>query len=498
MTFFKIKYLKTIAAIGTMVFFGSCSNDTVTSTGGLVDNESFQRITLNSTTDKNLLPDITTSDVDFTPSNLLSTYLIGDYTNPTFGTLNAGFVGQVISANSEIVNSNIDDYPVKRSQSNTPSSVITTNVAAFLEIPLSVSRNNDTGNFELDNIIGDINTDFSFKVLTFSTFLERLNTDGVFRIYYSNGTNDAGSKEILKNQEVIGELSSYKFESSYTTDDNTLKIPLNADYIKTNILDKLDSKSVNEHDDLKELFKGIKLEVSKTSGNGLIVPVDLTEARLKITYNNQITGEAVTDEEIILSLNTNTGTNDAVLYGTYLHDHNRINTPKEVYVQGASGYNAKVDLSNLIDAYSATSIEENWLINQATLKIYVKEEADGDYTNTIDNLYIYAVDDSGDIEPIDDYTFLGGNSFVDGVVKFEDAENKKAPFVRFFITEFIKQALADGKISTLMIKERRATNSETAIVDLRSTNAKGIILLNDRESTTKAPEFELIYSEIPQ
>lgn len=468
MTLFNIKSFKTIAALGTMVFFVSCSNDIATSADGLINNSSFVRDTIN------IHPVIETEVIDSVPSSLLSTYLVGDYTSSDFGTLNAGFVGQVVA----------DTYPVERTDDIV--NITTTNVNAYLEIPLSFSFEDDSSDeIVLANALGDISTVFNFEVSTFETYLERFNADGSTRVYYSNGKNDAGTKEELVDPTVLGVLSDYSFKATYEEAD-TLRIPLSSTYFKAEFLDQLDFVSITNDDEMREFFKGLKFKATKVSGSGLILPLDLTSAKLKIEYTNQEEGEEDVEEVLSFGLS-------GALHNLYSHDHANANQPNEVYVQGASGYHAKVDISEIITDHSVTSQDEGWLINQASIKIYVKEAVDGDYSDLLSTLHIYAVDNEGEATPIDDYFYIGSSSFVDGVVRFEDAENETGPYVRFFITNLIKDALADGEISELRIKESRF---ETTFVDLRSTTAKGLVLLNDVSSETKAPILELIYSKI--
>ncbi|NIJ43679.1 hypothetical protein FHR24_000118 [Wenyingzhuangia heitensis] len=469
MTLFNIKSLKNIAALGTMFFFVSCSNEITSSADGLINNSNFKKDTIS------INPEIETAEVDFVPSSLLSTYLIGDYTNSNFGAVNAGFVGQITA----------DSYPVKRTTNEVPEDVTTIDVSAVLEIPLSFTLKEDsTEELELINALGDFATVFDFKVSTFETYLERFNADGSTRTYYSNGKNSAGTKEDLGALTELGVLTGYSFSETYTAAD-TLRIPLDSYDFATEFLAKLDQNPLATNDEMRAFFKGLKLEVTKTSGDGLVFPVDLTAAKLKINYTNQEADQEDAEKELSFSLN-------GALHNLYNHNHVSANIANEVYVQGASGYQAKVDISSLINEHSVTSQEESWLINQATLKIYLKD-AD-DYSKVLSSLLIYAIDDEGTATAIDDYFYLGTTySFVDGIVRFEDTENETEPYVRFFITDLVKEALASGEVTELRIKESRG---ETTFVDLRSTTAKGLVMLNDVNSTTKAPQLELIYSKI--
>jgi len=441
-----------------MVFFVSCSNEVATSTDGLIDNDLFD-VELITTSDDVVM---STESVDFVYSNLLPTYLLGDYTTSDFGNINASFVSQVGSFT----------YPVVRTDSETPANVTTSNVKVTLKIPLTLSsKDDDSDEFELDGITGDISTTFDFKVSTFDTSLKELNDDEDADsdiIYYSNGTNDSGADQDLGTLTELGSLSNYNFESSFTEAD-TLVVDLDPDYFKVNILDKLDDSTVDGDDEFLTLFKGLIMEATIVSGEGLVVPLSLSLARLEIEYTNEEDGES-TDETLSFGLG-------GVLYNLYDHDHNSNVKTNEELIQGASGYNTTVDLSGFVTAYSAQSISEDWLINQGVLKIFVRPESDGDYSDVLGALIIYL--DNGE----EDLT-----AFSNSVVNTEDTEN---PYVEFTITNIMREALEDGKIDELRIKESRF---ETESVDLRSTTVNGIVFLNGSEDATKVPEFSLTYS----
>lgn len=454
-----LKYFKTIVFVYTMVFFVSCSNEVATSTDGLIDNDSFIVDVI--TSDSGTV--LETKSVDFVYSNLLGTYLLGDYTNSDFGNINASFVSQIEASS----------YPLQRTTSETPENVTTTNVTVSLKIPLPLSENDDSGEYELVNSTGDISTVFDFTVSTFETSLEEFKAeedDTSSVTYYSNGTNDTGINQDLGTLTELGTLLNYNFESSYT-EVETLVIDLNADYFQENILDKLDDGEISTDEELLALFKGLKIDATIVSGEGLIVPFSLSSAELEIEYTNEEDGETL-EKSLLFDL-------DGVLYNLYDHNHTNTAETNEFLVQGASGYNTTVDLSDFVTTYAAESVSDEWVINEGKLKMFVRAESDEDYSDVLSTLLIYL--DNGE-EVLTDLS--------NGVVNTEDVEN---PYVEFIITSIIEDALANGEIEKLIIKESRF---ETSSVDFRSTTVSGIVLLDGSEDETKAPVFELTYSRI--
>ncbi|MDO3694198.1 DUF4270 family protein [Wenyingzhuangia sp. chi5] len=472
MRLLNIKNFKTIAALGTMVFFMSCTSDVVTTTGGLIDNNNFFKDTIN------IDPILSTVEIDTVRTSRLDTYLLGAYSDAKLGTLKASIVGQIVP----------ERYPLRRTLNDTLNAITTTSdVVAVLELPLPlVNKTGSTDEFEIANLVGDVSSTIDVTISTFTTYLEQVNTDATSRIYYSDGTNNAGSKENLGTETVLGVENDIAIKSTYKEADSllySLKINLDNIYFKTKLLDKLDEKTIANDDDFKLLFKGLKITASK-DGVGYVIPFDLSKARLRINYKNTTTAtDTIIKKDKELSFKF-----QGAVYDLYDHDHANSTETDKVYVQGAGGYETSIDISSLISANSVDSQAENWLINQAKIKIYLDDVKD----QTLKSFYLYGIKNDGNLIVIDDYVTLGVGS-VNGVIGYEDVEAKTDPYIQFYITDFIKKALAEGEIAELRIKAREALDNTE--ISLTSTTAKGALLLNDVTST-KAPKLEVIYSKI--
>ena len=482
MRLLNIKKNKTIAALGTMGFFRSCTSDIITTTGGLIDNNNFHKDTIS------VVPILSTIEIDTVrtsinnvTTSLLSTYLLGEYTDAKLGTLKASIVGQIVP----------EKYPLTRTLNDTLNAITTTSdVVAVLELPLPLSnKTGSTDESEIANLLGDVSSTIDVTVSTFTTYLEQVNADARPRIYYSDGTNNAGTKESLGDETVLGTKKNVEVKDTYTEADSlsySLNINLDNGHFKTKLLDKLDEKSIANADDFKLLFKGLKITATK-DGVGYAIPFDLSKARLRINYTNTITTSDTTivrdDKELIFKF-------QGVVYNLYDHDHVNSAEQNKVYVQGAGGYETSIDISSLISANSVDSQAENWLINQAKIKIYLDEIG----TQTLKSFYLYGIESDGSITVIDDYYSLPEVSSVNGVVGYDDVESKTDPYIQFFITDYIKKTLAEGKIAELRIKARESSDVG-GIISLISTTARGALLLNDVTST-KAPKLEVIYSKI--
>jgi len=475
MTFLK-KYVKTVVALGAMVFFVACTNDVVEFNSEIIDNSNFEKSTIN------IIPVLTTQNRDKVRTSGLNQLLVGQYTHSNFGTVKADLIGQVIPTS----------YPGSLGDNAEVEAV-------KLFLPINYTLNDDGVTYSYDGFLGDYSSTLNLQVNTFEYFLEESNLDGVNRVYYSDNSNDGNALVGVGTETFLGSLLNTTFQESNEESTETLEIDLDTDFFQENVLDKIidfyqtrtDDEDTPSAAEFVQNFKGLKINATNT-GNGFVAPVDISDAEVQVYYQNDV--EAVTDT---ISLGF-----DRVSYGLYDHNHINASAANELYVQGAGGYEVLVDLAQLINDYKATAESEQWLINQAALKVYLKEVED----DTADNLYIYGVDADGNEIALDDYGFLS----VGGQVKNSegDAYNDDL-YVEFLITEYIKTVLGVAQededttvsddtltmedIVELRIKVREF--SETSTVSSFSTDAKGVILLNDI-SSEKAPELKIIYSAL--
>ncbi|WP_010135562.1 DUF4270 family protein [Ochrovirga pacifica] len=475
MTLFNKKIAKTIGALSAMVFFVSCTNEIPEEAGDLIDNNSFVRDTLYFT------PQLTTKSVDTVRTNLLSTHLLGQYTSPNFGSLQAGFVGQLLP----------DTY-------KKVGDAVISDVKATLEMPLLLSLKEDSSEvYEITNFLGDYSAEMSLRITTFTTYLETFNQDGSTRTYYNDGTNNAGTKEDLGTETLLANATGITFSESYEALD-TLSIPLGSSEFdfKTDFIDRYDEADILNTEDMVRFFKGIKVTAT-TTGNGMIVPFNLYNTKLKIKFNETTVATEEGQEDTVVQDSLMFSFGSRVLYSLYEDNNGYANEPNKVYVQGAGGYEVSVNIEEFISDNLVAFQSEQWILNQGLLKVYLDNVTE----ETLSNFYIYAIDKEDNVVALDDYGFFGANA-VDAIVRYEDTENETDPFVYFFITDFIKDVLSYNKaedtgidIKELRIKAREP--SESTVVDLRSSTAKGAVFLND-PSSEKAPQLEVIYSRVKE
>ncbi len=470
MTLFNIKYLKTIAAVGAMVFFVSCSNDIVTDTGGIIDNESFSRETIT-------VPlKLTTKAIDLSNVRTDRTlnYLLGSYIHPDFGMLKADFVGQVTPNGG--FPSAIDENTVLQS--------------AELVLPLNLVQTS-SGVFEVPNFLGDFTSRLSLEVKTFENFLELFNVDGQFRTYYANGTNNGNNATDLGNETLLGNLTDVEIEEQYDTEESIVKVPLDVDFFKTEVIEKAISERTSNPSfgdlDFIQIFKGIRINATNT-GDGSILPFNImSQAKVNLIYTNTI---EESDATIVEKRDTLVLDFDRVNKNLYSRNHITANVANERYVQGAGGYEVSVDLEEFIAAQRSIATTQDWFINQATLTVFTKEVV----PETLNELYVYGINSDGEAVAISDYGFANIENPVGGIVKDVNGENPQG-FVQFFITNHVRDILLSGlDIKELRIKLREP--SESTVVSNSSIDARGIVLLSGDENADKAPKLEVIFSTV--
>ncbi|MDB4297830.1 DUF4270 domain-containing protein, partial [Flavobacteriaceae bacterium] len=398
----------------------------------------------------------------------ISSVLLGAYNKVPFGKVSADIVGQITADDlSETNPLSFPDYD------NTKAITVT------LELPYSTSTNSDN-ELELTGKLGT-GTDLTLQVDTFTTYLELLNSDLSDRNYYSDGTHD-GDGDSKTNE--LGTLTTLATSNNYTIPTSVVagdSIAIsfdNTDYFKT-LIDNVNNSAtpIENSDDFKALFKGLKITASGT--DDVLIPINLANATLTINYQ---TTASVEVESVFVFTD--------VRYNIYNHDHNSTAAADKLLIQGTAGYEVEADLASLVTNYSAASESENWLVNQAKIRFYVDETTVTD--DTLGDLYIYDSEDTDD-PVIDDYD-TWGISIVDGTLHYIDVVNETEPYIEFFITEYVKSALANNSVNKLRIKSR-FTSETTSIID-RSLNAKGVVLYNSTAAEAKRPELQVIYSKI--
>ncbi len=503
-----IKYIGLV----TLVLFSviACEKDFENVGVGLVDNNLFS-------------PDVETFEVIAYSERVnksrvdgITNRLLGVYNHKNFGLLKSSYIGQLSFATLEFTNDMSID-------------------TIILDIPYYATKleknSNGTPNFELDSIIGNKEVEFSLKVYELGTFLNSLDpADPSKRKKYYSDEFDYIRKTLLystnefkpnKNDTLLevkrkfidgklntsGKIDSIKKENLLPS----IKIPLDENFFKNHFLNQENSGVFDSDDNFKNYFRGLVIDADGT--DGAIMQLAMSKATVTIYYNNltdettttgDLNGDGDTDDKDVKTNQSATFSLNGIGTSQYTRDYttseidilNKFNNPDKVngeeklYVQGAAGSIAILDLFKGVDLNEIR--EKNWLINEASLTLYVDNPSDTIIPN---KLYLYKYDYNSQIL---DATTEG---FIDGNLK--RGEDNKPEKYEFLITDYISEVLKnDGEaldINKLAIKAYNVRDKPYNVLDTLmrdySWDAKGVVLKGNNTTNANRLKLEIFYTK---
>jgi len=502
------KIVSSIKYIGvlTLVLFSiiACEKDFENVGADLVDNNLFT-------------PDVETFEVISYNESLkhsrvdnVTNRLLGVYNHKDFGLLESSIISQLnLAAIKFSDNMSID--------------------AVILDIPYYahlLEKNSDGPVFELDSIIGNQKKKFNIKVYELGTYLNSLDPVDPSKIkkYLSNETFTrktllySGDFQPNKNDTVlyVDRFSIADNPRDTIKKENTspsIKIPLDNNFFKNNFLNQQNSGVFDSNDSFKNYFRGLVIDAE--GNDGAMMQLAMSKATVTVYYTNvvltdettttgDLNGDGDTDDKkvptrtkqstafLLSGVSTSQYTRDYSTSMTNilqkLNNPNKVSGEDKLYVQGAAGSIAVLELFNGIDLNEIR--EKNWLINEANLTLYVDNPADTIIPN---KLYLYKYDYNSQVL---DATTEG---FIDGKLK-KDKNNKPEKY-EFLITDYISEILKnDGEaldigklaIKTYNLRDKPLNVSDTLMKNY-SWDAKGVVLKGNKlpESNGKKHEQRL-------
>lgn len=509
-----IKYIAIFSIVLMSVI--ACEKDFQNVGVGLVDNDLF-------TTDKETF-EVVTYNHNVSASRISNgnPHLLGVIKDDTFGLLKASVIGQ-LRLGSIIFSDNMSID------------------AVILDIPYYATKLDDnedsTPNFELDSIIGNQDIEFNISIYENGTYINSLDplNPTQRKKYYSDETY------IKKAQLYSGQFKPNKNDTVFyidrrfldgdplTVDDRdtikketvipSIKIPLDTTFFRTNFIDQQDSGAFDSNDSFINYFRGLIIEADGTDGS--LMTLAMSNAVMTFYYTNVVLKDESTTTG---DLNGDGDTNDTdvpvktkqaaafnlngLISGTYDRDYSQatsdINTKltnpdtdngeDKLYIQGAAGSIALIDLFKDFDAAQLDEIrDENWLINDAKLTLYVENQSD---TIIPQRLYLYNYENNSQI--LDAMTEAPLREF-DGALRKDD-DNKPLKY-EFTITDYISEVLkSDDPLSLkqLAIKVSHPSDGPTAendtIIKDFSWNPKGVVVKGNK--LTSATDEQRLKLEI--
>ena len=426
----------------------------------------------------------------------LGQYLLGVYNNGNYKKIEASIVSQLaLPLNLSLVDREYDP----------DTTVVTTIDTVFLRLPYQATR---TGTdaigpiFDLDSIIGNREQPFTLNVFRLSSFLNLLDPDDPSRTntffsddayeLFSEKLNVFEDTQLVPNhrdtaQFVLRRLSTGAIYGTDTIQYNNanpyISIPLKRDVIKQLFLDEYGSAELSSQEAFNNYFRGIKIQAEGNSGS--LISLDFDNAALQpmidIYYTNTVLRAGGTI--VVDTIKKNDRFNlSGIRNSEYKMTPSLPPTFNKVAVQGTAGSMAQV---NILGSGQLEYLRlQNWLINDATLTLYVDKPTVGsDTIATPFRLYIYKDGTNANGQPVPSQildALTEGTDALDGNLNLDGDRNPDN--YTFKITDYISE-LASGDLNDLQPLGIRVFNPTDlpltdTIVDTYNWNPKAVMLLN--------------------
>ena len=530
----KLVFIK-LLILSAIISLISCEKDLENVGQDLVDNGSF-------TTNKEVFEVIAYNEnVEKSRVENVAVTNLGILNHEEFGVLKAGFVTQVGLPSADV---DFGDNPVIDD--------------IYIDMPynytIEASTNLGFPQFSLNDIYGDQNQEFNIKVYQLGTYLNRLDEEDPTQSkkYYSNdvytkltelhnsnfkpNANDTMYR-VLRNEFTGSEM----YDTIKKTDISpSIKLPLDKTFFTNNFLGSSNSSHFENLQNFIQHFNGLYFEVN--GNNGALMQLDLSQAYLRFYYttgiptdetDTDLNGDGDTDDvdvlvrtkkSILFSLSVGSGVKNnfynrdysaATTIQNLLNNPNTTQGEEKLYLQGTAGSNAVIDIFDGIDLTALR--QNNWLINEANLTLYIDKDASDDNDFIPNRLYLYKLDPDLNDDIDENTQFLdlftegeatfGGNAITETITVDEENVFDKIKY-QFRITDYISEILkSDDPIepSTFVLKTYHNTDLPTTtndtIIKQFSWDPRGVILYGNNIPQTDANynkrlKLEISYSEL--
>ena len=528
------KYI-TIAFIATLSF-ASCESDFENVGGDLVDNGVFDTKKI----DIDLIA--YTKNIDASRVDNIETFKItslkmplGIYNTADFGLFKSSLIAQV-------------NLPTVLDWGTNPKLD-----AVYLEIPYDATSIRESGDdkpkFELNNILGDQDVTYQVRVRRLGTFLSRLDPADPSKAkkYYSDKVytpeellyplTDFSPSEVdtvlyfdrTMLDTAVNGYGEIQVQDTIKISDTKpfIRFPLDKTFFENNFIDG-DQTNFENNDAFQSFFKGIVIEVAGSDGS--IMMLDTSVGKLNLYFTNteskteietdvniDLDGDGDIDDTTVTYNERTKKTASFPLTGIKTNHFDRdyssangntqITTPdmvdgeKKLYVQGAAGSIAVIDLFNDVDITALR--DRNLLINEANLTFHIDNQNDNDIPN---RLLLYKLDESsttnGGTQILDATT---ENTFFNGFLQKDGDDPTK---YKVNITDYISEVLKKEDFtipSKLGLKiynglDTPLTVNDTIVTD-HSWDPKGVVLYGNKYLETDADyskrlKLEIYYTEL--
>ncbi|MEQ6124533.1 DUF4270 family protein [Pseudotenacibaculum sp. MALMAid0570] len=456
---------------------------------------------------------------------VLGQYLLGVYNNSDYEKIEASIISQL-----QITN----DLTLVDNEYGADTTVVTTIDTVFLTLPYQASAigiENGLTEYRLDSIIGNVGVPSQLNVYRLNSFLNTLDPQDPSQqnSFQSDETYDLDPTQMNvfadaplvpmatdTVQTVIRKLSNgipYETET-FTLSNNVpfLSIPLKKELIKQWFFDQYETDNFSSQDAFNNYFRGIKIQAEGNDGS--LVSFNFNNPNLRpaiqIFYTNTVLKSGTTVIDTIKK-------SDSYLLDGVRNNQYKMtagNAPQfgNFPIQGAAGTMAQIkvlgddnDNNGIADQLEALRTKE-WLINDATLTLYVNQNiVRFDTIATPFRLFVYK-DGVNNNEPnpsqVLDYVTEGEDA-VSGDLSLDS--DKRPDKYTFKITDYISE-LVSGDIDYLPLLGLKVINPSDlpvnpvdTIIPTYNWNPKAVMLYDQQPiNGTRRATLKISYSKKTQ
>jgi len=499
----------------SIVFFNiiSCEKEIESIGVNLVDNNKF--------TANNSLPiDVITTNenVERVISSNIPQYLLGVYSDTEFGQLEASIVSQLALPTS----SDEYDYGINAAIDS-----------VIIDIPYQYTKEDNESDgkpkFSIDSVFGKKDVEFQLNVYELKTFLNSLDPQDPTKsaVYYSDKEFTKGDTPFYSGNfkvnaaDTVAYIKRYLFDGITQFDIDTIKtdnvgpsikLPLNEEMVQQLFVENVNGIDFSNLDQFHRDFKGLYIEAKKINETtSHLVSLNMAGSKMTIYYSNNmdegdaedLNGNGVNGEEGVRVKHQYNFSLSSIKSNILKRDktNSKASGADKIYVQGAAGAIATVDLFVNEDLDELRN--KNLLITNATLKFYIKTDADVDASLYPEQLYLYNYDENDQVLDM----LTEGLDALGGKRDFEFNEDNEKIFLNsytFTITDYISELLKQDEPVDLVKLGLKVFNSsdlpesatQTKLKDF-SWNPKEVVLYgHDASAGNKKIKLEISYTEI--
>lgn len=389
----------------------------------------------------------------------------------------------------------------------------------FIKLPYESTSKRQTGDtkpkYELDSIFGNTEKGFSLKVYRSNTYLNRLNPNNPTKLneFLSNATYEKTGAILNTNPNLSFKPSPndtvHYFDrhlSNGKTYKDSLKlanavpfavISLDKNRMKTLFLDKYGDPEFSSIESFTDYFRGLIIEASGNEGSLMSLAFTSTTLlpSLEVKYTNSIIETKNGTSKIVDTIaKTNSFSLSGIRNSVYKMTPATMSVPaNNVILQGTAGSLAEVKILGGTQLQDLRS--KNWLINDASLTLYVNKSVDT--TKSPKYLFLNKQGANNQDIQVSDIITFGPNVF-SGRLSLTD---KKPEKYNFRITDYISKVISGkAKLATLELKVRNGTDSpgnpNDTIVRNYNWNPRSIILHDHAAANgVRRAQLKISYTE---